>query len=182
MVLSGPSGVGKGTLADMLVKNNENIALSISCTTRAPRGSETDGKEYFFLSKDQFFDKINNGGLLEYSEHFENYYGTPKDYVMQSMQSKDVLLEIDVNGGLQVKKSFQNAVLIFVEPPSIKELVSRLKKRNTEGEEQILNRIKRVEFELDKKNQYDYSVINDDLEQTYLEILAIINKEKERDI
>ena len=119
VVLSGPSGVGKGTIAKLLVERNENISLSISCTTRQPRDGEINGREYFFVDKKSFKEKIDNNGLLEYSEHFENYYGTPKDFVMKSLENKDVLLEIDVNGGLEVKKSYPEAVLTFGSSPII---------------------------------------------------------------
>ena len=117
IVLSGPSGVGKGTIANELVKRNTNISLSVSCTTRAPRAGETHGKEYFFIEKQAFKDKIANDGFLEYSEHFENFYGTPKDFVLEKLKTNDVILEIDVNGGLDVKKSFPSAVLIMITPP-----------------------------------------------------------------
>ena len=113
-VLSGPSGVGKGTLAKKLIERNPNYALSISCTTRAPREGEVNGKDYFFISKDEFLEKIDSQGFLEYSNHFENYYGTPKDFVLEKLNTNDVLLEIDVNGGLNVKKSYDKAVLIMI--------------------------------------------------------------------
>ena len=114
VVLSGPSGVGKGTLAKLIVEKEKDIALSISCATRNPRVGEVDGREYFFISKEEFKKKIENGGFLEYSEHFENYYGTPKDFVLETLKSKNVLLEIDVNGGLEVKKNFKKALLIMI--------------------------------------------------------------------
>ena len=133
VVLSGPSGVGKGTIAKRLVKSEESFELSISCTTRKPRRGEKDGRDYFFISHEAFSEKIENKGLLEYSEHFENYYGTPRDFVMQKLESKDIILEIDVNGGLNVKKSFPNAVLIMILPPSREEVRQRLLKRNTES-------------------------------------------------
>ena len=137
VVLSGPSGVGKGTIAKILVEKDQNMSFSISCTTRAPRDGELNGREYFFIGKNEFVDKINNGGFLEYSEHFENYYGTPKKFVMDSLSRGDVLLEIDVNGGLEVKKNFPEAVLIMIVPPSREEIKNRLLKRSTESEEKI---------------------------------------------
>ena len=132
VVLSGPSGVGKGTVAKLLVEKNPNMSLSISCTTRNPRDGEVHGREYFFISKSEFKEKISTGGFLEYSEHFENFYGTPKDFVLETLKSKDVLLEIDVNGGLEIKNSYPNAVLIMLTPPSIEEVERRLIKRSTE--------------------------------------------------
>lgn len=180
VVLSGPSGVGKGTIAKRLVKSEESFELSISCTTRKPRRGEKDGRDYFFISHEAFREKIEKKGLLEYSEHFENYYGTPRDFVMQKLESKDIILEIDVNGGLNVKKSFPNAVLIMILPPSREEVRQRLLKRNTESIEKIENRLNRMDFELSKKDEYDYAVINDDLEKTVEEIRQIIIQEKNK--
>ena len=137
VVLSGPSGVGKGTVAKLLVERNKNVSLSISCTTRAPRMGELNGKDYFFISKDEFKSKIESGGFLEYSEHFENYYGTPKNFVLDKLSNNDVLLEIDVNGGLDVKKSYKDAVLIMLVPPSEEEIRNRLIKRSTESMSKI---------------------------------------------
>ena len=178
VVISGPSGVGKGTLAKLLVQKNENISLSISCTTRAPREGEVDGREYFFITKDEFKDKISQGGFLEYSEHFENFYGTPRAFVEQSLKKGDVLLEIDVNGGLEVKKNFNDAVLIMLTPPSKEEIKNRLLKRSTESEEKINLRMQRIDYELSKVSLYDYSVVNDELERALEEVQNIIKKEK----
>lgn len=180
IVLSGPSGVGKGTIAKELIKRNANISLSISCTTRKPREGEVNGREYFFIDKADFSSKIEKDGFIEYSEHFENYYGTPKDFVLDSLKEKDVLLEIDVNGGLDVKKSFPEAVLIMITPPSIAEIKSRLIKRDTESLEKIELRMQRIEYELDKKESYDYSVVNDKLEQAIIDIEEIIKNEKNK--
>ena len=174
IVLSGPSGVGKGTIAKLLVERNDDISLSISCTTRQPRPKEKNGREYFFISKDSFLDKINLGGFIEYSEHFGNFYGTPKDFVLEKLDKNHVLLEIDVNGGLEVKKNFPDAVLIMVAPPSLEEVRRRLVGRNTETPEQIDNRLQRIEYELEKKNQYDFVVINDVLMTAVEEIEKII--------
>ncbi len=180
VVLSGPSGVGKGTLAKLLVENNKNISLSISCTTRAPRDGEVNGREYFFIEKEDFKSKIENDGFLEYSNHFENYYGTPKQFVLDSLKEKDVLLEIDVNGGLEVKKNFPSAVLIMIVPPSREEIRNRLIKRNTETIEKINSRMERIDYELSKKDLYDYAVVNDKLQDALIEIEEIIKKEKQK--
>ena len=137
VVLSGPSGVGKGTIAKLLIERNKNLSLSISCTTRSPRDGEVDGREYFFISKPEFEKKIKNNGFLEYSEHFENFYGTPKDFVVNKLKDSDVLLEIDVNGGLNVKNGYKDAVLVMVVPPSIEELRNRLVSRGSESIEKI---------------------------------------------
>ncbi len=180
IVISGPSGVGKGTVAKHLVDRNENIALSISCTTRKPRVGEIDGKEYFFIDKDEFEQKVRENGFLEYSEHFENCYGTPRDFVLDKLKSKDVLLEIDVNGGLNVKNNYNHAVLIMLLPPSLEEVRKRLKVRNTETDDKIQLRMQRIEYELDKRELYDYTVVNDDLELAISQIEEIIKKEKQR--
>lgn len=180
VVLSGPSGVGKGTVAKKLIKRDENFALSISCTTRKPRKGEEDGREYFFINKKDFLSIAEKGGFLEYSEHFENFYGTPKDFVTEKLKEKDVLLEIDVNGGLSVKENFSDAILIMLLPPSVEEVKRRLIKRNTESEEKINLRMKRMEFELEKQKLYDYSVVNDDLETTVEKIREIIKLEKNK--
>lgn len=180
IVLSGPSGVGKGTIAKLLTERNENLFLSISCTTRKMREGERDGKEYFFITKEKFLQKIENNGFLEYSSHFDNFYGTPKQFVQEKLEEGDVLLEIDVNGGLEVKKNYPSAILLMVAPPSIEEVRRRLTNRNTETVEQIENRLSRMEYELSKKELYDYTVINDDLLTAVAEIEDIIKKEKSR--
>ena len=180
IVLSGPSGVGKGTVAKKLVERNENLALSISCTTRKPRTGEVDGREYFFVDKNHFLKTVNDNGFLEYSEHFENCYGTPKDFVLEKLKSNDVLLEIDVNGGLNVKDNYKDAVLIMLLPPSLEEVRRRLKARNTETDEKIELRMQRIEYELNKKDLYDYSVVNDDLELAIKQVEDIIKQEKQR--
>ena len=182
IVLSGPSGVGKGTIAKKLVERNHNISLSISCTTRSPRDGEINGREYFFINKENFLEKVDKDGFLEYSNHFENYYGTPKDFVMKKLEDNDVLLEIDVNGGLNVKKSYPEALLVMIVPPSLEELEKRLIKRNTESLEKIKLRMQRIDYEIEKASLYDYSVVNDDLEQAITEIEPIIINEKNKQI
>jgi guanylate kinase len=177
VVISGPSGVGKGTIAD-IIKADCNMALSISCTTRQPRVGEVDGKSYFFISKEEFLAKISTNSFLEHSEHFENYYGTPKDFVLDKLKTQDVLLEIDVNGGLDVKKAYPDAALVMITPPSVEELKKRLIGRGTESLEKIENRISRVSYELDKQSAYDYVVVNDDLNVAVEKLCEIINKEK----
>ena len=176
-VISGPSGVGKGTIAKILT-DKHNLSLSISCTTRCPRVGEVDGVSYFFISKEDFKNKISENAFLEYSEHFDNYYGTPKAFVMDKLKTNDVLLEIDVNGALEVKKSYPEAVLIMITPPSIDELKNRLIGRGTESLEKIENRISRVKYELQKQDEYDYAVVNDNLDDAVNDILKIIQTEK----
>lgn len=180
VVLSGPSGVGKGTIAKLLIERNRNVSLSISCTTRKPRDGELNGREYFFIEKSEFISKLEDNGFLEYSEHFDNYYGTPRQFVLDSLKEKDVLLEIDVNGGLEVKKNYPTALLIMIEPPSVEEIKNRLIKRNTESMEKINSRMQRIDYELGKKDLYDYTVVNDDLITAVEEIENIIKSEKSK--
>ena len=173
IVISGPSGVGKGTIVNELLKKGD-YALSISCTTRAPRVGEKEGVSYFFISRDKFFSMIEEGGFLEYDNHFENYYGTPKDFVEKQLQTKNVILEIEVNGAFKAKKSYPEAILIMIVPPSMDVLKARLKGRGTEDEEKIAGRLARLEYELSQTDKYDYTVINDDLERAVGEIEEII--------
>ena len=178
LVISGPSGVGKGTIANKIVSDDKNFSLSISCTTRLPREGEVHGREYFFISKEEFNKKIEKNGFLEYSEHFENFYGTPKDFVLEKLKSGDVLLEIDVNGGLNVKKNYKDAVLVMITPPSTEEVFNRLKNRHTESIEKIKLRMERMDYELSKRDLYDYSVVNDNLQDAVENVKKIIAKEK----
>lgn len=173
IVISGPSGVGKGTIVNELLKKGD-YALSISCTTRAPRVGEKEGVSYFFIDKDKFRSMIENDGFLEYDNHFENFYGTPKDFVEKQLQTKNVILEIEVNGALKAKKSYPQALLIMILPPSFDELKSRLVGRGTENQEKIEKRLGRIEYELSLKDKYDYTVINDDLQRAVEEIENII--------
>lgn len=177
LVLSGPSGVGKGTIVNRLLKKG-GYSLSVSCTTRAPRDGEKDSKAYFFITKAKFLEMIEEGGFLEYSNHFENYYGTPKKFVEEQLKKHDVILEIDVDGALMVKKSHPDAVLVMIVPPDREELRARLKKRGSESDEKIEKRLDRMDYELSKKNQYDYVVVNGDLDTAVKEIEAIVNKLK----
>ena len=179
-VISGPSGVGKGTIAKKLIERNKNYSLSISCTTRSPREGEMHAREYFFITHDEFKEKIENDGFLEYSNHFDNYYGTPKEFVLDKLKTNDVLLEIDVNGGLNVKNSYKEAILIMILPPSLEEVRRRLIKRGTESLEKIESRISRMKFELQQRDKYDYCVVNDKLDVAVSEIESIVATEKNK--
>ncbi len=175
MVVSGPSGVGKGTIVKTLIKRRSDVVESVSCTTRAPREGETHGKEYFFLTKEEFLERLEKQDFLEYDEHFGNYYGTPISFVEETLKTKSVILEIDVVGALNVKKRLPEAVLVMILPPSVEELKRRLEGRETETAEQIENRLSRLEYELSQKEKYDFVVINDDLEQAISEVEAILD-------
>ncbi len=177
VVISGPSGVGKGTIVKELLKLRPNASLSVSCTTRAPRQGETDGESYFFLTKDAFEKMIAEGGFLEYSEHFDNYYGTPKAFVESKLESGDVILEIEVDGALNVRRVMPQAVLIMIAPPDRDTLYARLKGRGTEGEDIIARRMDRADYELGKSPLYDYVIINDDLRTAVGEVEHILEKE-----
>ena len=180
MVVSGPSGVGKGTLVKRLCREREDVIESVSCTTRAPREKEVNGREYFFISKEEFKERIALGDFLEYDDHFENFYGTPKSFVEKQLESKSVVLEIDVNGGLDVKKVRPDCVLVMIVPPSKEILRERLQGRQTETAEQIENRLSRLDFEISKQSEYDYVIVNDDLELALKELGAVLDKEKNK--
>ncbi|WP_271629792.1 guanylate kinase [Caldicellulosiruptor sp. DIB 104C] len=181
IVISGPAGVGKGTVVGKLLERNPNIKLSISKTTRKPRPGEREGVNYFFVSRQQFEDDIKNHNFLEYAEYNNNYYGTPKDFVLETLKNGfDVILEIETKGALQVKSTFEDAVLIFILPPSMKELYNRLKKRATETEEEIEARLNIARGEIRLLPKYDYCVINDNVDKAVEAIEKIIEVEKLR--
>lgn len=178
VIISGPSGSGKGSVVKSIFPA-EGYALSISLTTRDKRRNEVDGVDYFFCTKDEFKHKLDSGELLESASFCGNYYGTPLSYVQEQIEKDNtVILEIDVNGALQVKENFPDCVLIFMMPPTMKELRERLEKRKTEDPEVIENRLKRAEEEIDLIDQYDYLVINDDIEKAADKIRCIVSAEK----
>ena len=181
VVVSGFSGAGKGTLMKELLKRYDNYALSISATTRAPREGETDGKEYFFVTKEQFEKMRDERKLVEYAQYVNNYYGTPKEYVEQKMaEGKDVILEIEIQGALKVKKRFPDALLLFVTPPSAEELRRRLVGRGTETLEVINARLARAAEEASGMEAYDYLLINDEIETCVEEMHQLIQLQHRR--
>ena len=179
-VISGPSGVGKGTLVSMLRKNYPEIVLSISATTRKPRWNEVDGTHYFFLDKEDFTKRVEMGEFLEWAEFSGNLYGTNKNFVENLLnERKNVILEIDVKGALQVKEKISKAVLIFIEPPSLEELKKRLFKRKTDSEGEIQNRLEIVKSELNKKSEFDCVILNDNLSEAFQKLENFILTEIE---
>ena len=178
IVVSGFSGTGKGTLMKRLLETYDNYALSVSATTRSPRPGEIDGKEYFFKSVDEFEKMIAQDELIEYAKYVNNYYGTPKDYVMQQLEAgKDVILEIEIQGALKVREKYPDTLLLFVTPPSAKELKERLVGRGTETMDVIKSRMKRAVEESEGVEAYDYLIINDDLETCVKEMHHVIQSE-----
>ena len=182
IVVSGFSGAGKGTLMKALLeKYPEDYALSISATTRNPREGEVNGREYFFLTKEDFEKKIANGELIEYAKYVENYYGTPRDYVEEKLnEGKDVILEIEIQGALKVKEAFPDTLLLFVTPPTAAELKDRLVGRGTETMDVIESRMSRACEEAEGMDQYDYLIVNDDLNRCVEEMHRIIRGEHHR--
>lgn len=173
-VISGFSGAGKGTVVKELV-NRYGYAVSISATTRKPRAGEEDGVHYFFKSKEEFEDMIAQDELIEYASYVDNYYGTPKDYVMKQIDAGiDVILEIEMQGALQVKERFPEVSLIFLTPPSASELRNRLENRGTETQEVIEKRLQRAREESSYMEQYEYIVVNDDLEECVTSLHQLI--------
>ncbi|MBD5444950.1 MAG: guanylate kinase [Lachnospiraceae bacterium] len=179
IVVSGFSGAGKGTLMNRLIEEYDNYALSISATTRAPRPGEQDGREYFFLDKKEFEQRIEDGGFIEYACYLDNYYGTPKDYVRKQLEAgKNVVLEIEIQGAMKIKKQFPEALLLFVMPPDVAELERRLNGRGTETPEVVAKRLKRASEEAKGIEEYDYILINDDLETCVRKLNEIVEAAK----
>lgn len=179
VVFSGPSGSGKGTLLKHVLSLNPNLELSVSVTTRSPRDGEIDGVNYIFASNEQFKEQIDKNGFIEWAQFCENYYGTPRDRVESRLkEGKDVVLEIEVQGAMKVRECFPDAVLIFNLPPSMEELKNRLVGRKTEAADVIDKRLKTAEWEISKADEYDYVIVNDDIDEAAKKFLAILKSEK----
>ena len=185
IILSSPSGAGKSTITKKLLETDQRITLSVSATTREPRDGEEDGVHYYFLSKDSFEEEIEKGNFIEHAEVFGNYYGTLKREVEKKFaDSKDIILDIDWQGARQVSDQMDKKRLlrIFILPPSIKELENRLRNRGTDSEEVIQKRMEQAKSEISHFNEYDYIVINDDIEETFKQIQSIIEAKRLRNI
>ncbi|WP_312653554.1 guanylate kinase [Aminipila sp.] len=179
-VVSGPSGAGKGTICQRLVEDT-NIELSVSMTTRNPRSFEENGVNYYFVSKEEFLRTIDKDGLLEYAEVYGNYYGTPKEMVMQKLnEGKDVVLEIDIQGAMKVKQAYPKGVFIFILPPSMTELRKRITGRGSETEDAINMRLGETLKEVSYIDKYDYCVINGELSEAVERLRAIVTAEHSR--
>ena len=174
IVISGASGVGKGTVLGRMMKKRTDLRFSVSATTRPPRPGEEDGVHYYFVTKETFEDMIARGDFLEYDAHAANYYGTPRGQAQEKMADGHVLLDIEPNGAKQVKAAAPEAVLIFIMPPNVQELERRLRGRGDTPEDQIRMRMERATWEMEQRSWYDYVVTNDDVERCAEEILNII--------
>lgn len=179
IVVSGPSGCGKGTVIQEFLKSHNDAWLSISCTSRDPRPGDVPNESYFFISMEEFEEKIKNGEFLEYAEYNKNYYGTPKEHIEEKLaKGIDVILEIEVQGALKVKELVPEAICIFIMPPSMKELKKRLVGRGTESKEKVLGRFKTAYQEINNVTRYNYVVTNDAVENAVAKMSAILLSEK----
>ncbi|MGQ9805796.1 MAG: guanylate kinase [Chlorobiales bacterium] len=176
IVFTAPSGTGKSTIAKAILDDIPTLKFSVSATTREKRDGEKDGREYFFITRDAFEKEIANGGFIEYSRHFDNYYGTLKSEAEKVLnQGNHLLLDLDVDGALNVKKHYgSRSLLLFIKPPSLEVLKERLMKRKTESPDKVLMRLARADYELSLADQFDASVVNDDLQSAISEVKRII--------
>lgn len=181
LVISGPSGVGKGTICQEFLKNNKDTVVSVSATTRKPREGEIHGENYYFYDEKKFLDMIEHDDLLEWASFCDNYYGTPKQPVLDNLaQGKNVILEIEVQGALKVKSKYPEGVYIFVLPPTLSDLRTRLEGRGTEDKSKVEQRLKTAIGEIQQSIKYNYFVVNGEIEQAVKDIEAIIKAEKSR--
>ena len=179
LVVSGPSGAGKGTVCKRLVEKRSDVFLSVSATTRAPREGEVDGKHYYFISEEEFTERIRTGGMLEHAVFCGNYYGTPKQAVDDMLAAgKNVILEIEVQGAMQVHEKRPDAVRVFIAPPSFEELANRLRGRGTEDEAKVQKRLETAKGELAQQDKFDYVVVNDTVERAVEELHGILAKRR----
>jgi len=175
IVISGASGVGKGTVLGLMMQKRSDLLFSVSATTRPPRPNEEDGVHYYFITREKFEDMIGRGAFLEYDAHAKNYYGTPRAQAEEKQEKGHVLLDIEPKGAAQVRKAAPDAVLIFIMPPSMEELERRLRGRGDTPEDQIAIRMERAVWEMEQRSWYDHVVVNDDAQRCADEILKIIS-------
>ena len=181
LLVSGPSGAGKGTICKALLNKNDQIKLSVSATTRKPRNGEVHGVNYFFIEKEEFTKMIENGEFLEYAQIYDNFYGTPKAAIIECLEKgQDVILEIEMQGARQIKEVYPEGVFIFVLPPSLEELKSRIVGRGTETQEEIEKRFSCAFEEINQIVNYDYFIVNEDIEKSVSDVEAIICAEKNK--
>ena len=181
LVVSGPSGAGKGTICKALLNKNDQIKLSVSATTRKPRNGEVHGVNYFFIEKEEFSKMIENGEFWEYAQIYDNFYGTPKAAIIECLEKgQDVILEIEMQGARQIKEVYPEGVFIFVLPPSLEELKSRIVGRGTETQEEIEKRFSCAFEEINQIVNYDYFIVNEDIEKSVSDVEAIICAEKNK--
>ena len=181
LVVSGPSGAGKGTICKALLNKNDQIKLSVSATTRKPRTGEVHGVNYFFIEKEEFTKMIENGEFLEHAQIYDNFYGTPKAAIIECLEKgQDVILEIEMQGARQIKEVYPEGVFIFVLPPSLEELKSRIVGRGTETQEEIEKRFSCAFEEINQIVNYDYFIVNEDIEKSVNDVEAIISAEKNK--
>ena len=175
IVISGASGVGKGTVMKAMMAKRSDLFFSVSATTRPPRPGEVNGKDYYFVTREEFEDMTRRGEMLEYDEHAKNYYGTPRAQVEQKQEKGHVLLDIEPNGARNVKNNYPQALLIFIMPPSFQELERRLRGRNDTSADQITIRLERAKWEMEQRVWYDHTVVNDNADRCAEEILSYID-------
>ncbi|MBQ6369986.1 MAG: guanylate kinase [Firmicutes bacterium] len=179
-IISGPSGTGKGSICKKLLEMDPNLRLSVSVTTRAPREGEVHGREYFFITAEEYQELLEGDGLLEHASVYgRTMYGTPREQVFRWMdEGLDVILEIDVQGAFQVRENYPECILIFILPPSMEELEARIRHRGSETEESLKARLGEAQHEIDLSDRYDHRVVNGDLEQAVTDVHEIINRER----
>jgi len=181
IVVSGPAGVGKGTVVSLARERDRDVIFSVSATSRSPRPGEIDGRNYFFVTRERFEEMIQENDLLEWVEYCGNYYGTPKAYVKTELEKgRNVLLEIDVEGANNIKKQYPECILVFIMPPSLEELRNRITKRGTESPEVIESRLARAEKEMKYSVLYDHIIVNQTIEEAAEQFLKIIRKERRK--
>jgi guanylate kinase len=181
LVVSGPSGTGKGTILSGFKKKHKEIVFSVSATTRQPRSSEIEGVNYFFKTKDQFQQMIKKGALLEWVVYCDHYYGTPENFIMENIENgKDIVVEVEVEGAIKIKENFPESVLVFIMPPSFEDLYHRINKRGSETDETRRKRLETALFEVELAKRYDYMIVNENVQLAVDQLHCILTSQKHR--